>query len=152
MWQNAQDAYLESRVLSASPLELVRLLYQAAIDAVRDARQHLAAGDIVARSRAINKACQIVFELAGSLDIERGGEISTRLAELYDYIGGRLIEANVKQADEPLAGVLGLLATMAEGWEAVAADAKSEEQADNRWPENVMAEPSPSCASHAWSL
>jgi flagellar protein FliS len=152
MWQSAQDAYLESRVLSASPLELVRLLYQAAINAVRDARQHLAAGDIVARSRAINRACQIVFELAGSLDAERGGEISARLADLYDYIGGRLIEANVKQADEPLAEVLGLLATMAEGWQAVAADTKPEEQPDNRWSENVMVEQAPSYASHAWSL
>ena len=38
MWQNAQDAYLESRILSADPIELVRLLYHGAISDVRDAR------------------------------------------------------------------------------------------------------------------
>ena len=48
MWK---DAYLESRVLSANPLELICILYQFALDSVRDARRHLAAGDIVARSR-----------------------------------------------------------------------------------------------------
>ncbi len=65
MWENAQDAYLEQRVLSADPLELVRLLYQAAIAAVRDARRALSAGEIAARSRSISKACGIVLELNG---------------------------------------------------------------------------------------
>ena len=36
MWQNARDTYLEGRVLSADPVELVDLLYQAATDAVSD--------------------------------------------------------------------------------------------------------------------
>ena len=61
MWNNAQDAYLEHRILSADPLELVRLLYQAAIGAVREARRALSAGEIAARSRAISRACGIVL-------------------------------------------------------------------------------------------
>ena len=28
MWHNAHDAYLESRIESADPIQLVRLLYQ----------------------------------------------------------------------------------------------------------------------------
>src|ERR1039458_5604100 len=51
MWQNAHDAYLESRVLSADPLELVHLLYEAAIEAVREARRYLAAGETAVRGR-----------------------------------------------------------------------------------------------------
>ena len=51
-----------------------------------------------------------------ALDHERGGEISQRLALLYDYMQRRLLEANMQQSDAPLADVLGLLSTLSEAW------------------------------------
>ena len=119
MWNNAHDAYLESRVMTADPVELIDLLYQACTQSVSDARAHLAAGRIAERARAITKACAIVIELAVVLDHERGGEISRRLALLYEYIHRRLITANLEQSDEPLAEVLGLLVTLSEAWDGV---------------------------------
>ena len=124
MYANANAAYLESRVLSADPVELIRLLYQGASGAVRDARRHLDVGAIADRSRSISKACGVLAELISSLDRERGGEIAQRLGQLYDYMHARLIEANLQQADAPLAEVLGLLATLSEAWEAVGPAAK----------------------------
>jgi flagellar protein FliS len=106
MWNNGHDAYLESRILAADPVELVTLLYQACQHSVREAREHLAAGRTGERSRAISKACQILIELAGALDRTRGGEISERLSQLYDYMQRRLLDANMQQRDEPLAEVL----------------------------------------------
>jgi flagellar protein FliS len=158
MWQNAQDAYLETRVLSADPIELVRLLYQAATGAVEDARRHLAAGEIAARSKSISKAYQIVVELSVSLDRQRGAEISRRLAELYDYMERRLIEANLQQSDAPLKEVLGLLATLAEAWEGIrppatsAAPAPYEAPVEDRWAQPMLQEPAAAYASQAWSL
>ena len=38
MWDNGHDAYFETRVLTADPLELVNMLYQACTQAVKDAR------------------------------------------------------------------------------------------------------------------
>ena len=119
MWTDGHDAYLESRVLTADPIELVNLLYQACTEAVRAARRHLAEGRIAERSREINRAYEIVVELSTSLDHERGGEISQRLALLYDYILRRLLEANMQQTDAPLAEVLGLLSTLSEAWAGV---------------------------------
>jgi flagellar protein FliS len=116
MWQSVQDSYIESRILTASPIELVAMMYDAAIAAVRDARRKLAEKDIAGRSRAITKACEILIELTQGLDHARGGDISQRLAQLYDYIQHRLIEANIQQSDAPLAEALGLLSTLAEGW------------------------------------
>ena len=115
MWK---DAYLESRVLSANPLELVCILYQCAIDSVRDARRHLAAGDIVARSKAICRAVRAISELDGSLNHAEGGAISRNLGELYQYIRQRLTEANMRQMDAPLAEVESLLTTLSEAWKA----------------------------------
>jgi flagellar protein FliS len=150
MWQNAREAYLESRIGSADPIELVRLLYQGATASVRDARTHLAAGDIAARSEAIAKAHAILTELATSLDHQQGGELSQRLARLYDYMQRRLMEANFRQIDEPLAEALGLLATLAEAWEGVQQQMKPAESHENPWP--VPQDAAPAGASAGWSL
>ena len=150
MWNNGHDAYLESRVLSADPVELVNLLYQACIQAVRDARYHLEQGAIGDRSRAINRACEIVIELASSLDRQRGGEIAPRLAQLYDYMLGRLLEANIQQSDAPLAEILGLLATLGEAWQGVRSAAEpAVAPAGNVWSQETGQE---TYASHGWSL
>ena len=169
MWNSGHDAYLESRVLAADPVELVSLLYQACTQAVREARCYLAAGQIAARSREINKACAIVIELATSLDHERGGEISQRLALLYDYMERRLLQANMQQSDAPLADVLGLLTTLSEAWAGVrqpeekpaaespksqpaAENAWSQPPADSRWTQSATESPaSQPPAQNAWS-
>jgi flagellar protein FliS len=114
-----QDAYLESRILTADPLELVRMLYRAAVDATRRSRAHLAGGRIAERSREICKALAIISELSGSLDHTRGGALSANLAALYDYLQRRLLEANAHQKAEPLAEVESLLETLLAGWEKI---------------------------------
>jgi flagellar protein FliS len=152
MWRNAHDAYLESRIESAEPIELVRLLYQGATASVRDARTHLAAGDVAARSRSITKAHAILTELLQSLDHDRGGELSRRLAQLYGYMQRRLLEANFRQTDEPLAEVLGLLSTMGEAWDGIREPPQPVEAAANPWAGAAAAEPALSYSPGSWSL
>ena len=122
MANSVNDQYLEARVMSASPVELVRMLYEAATQSVREARSHLAAGDIAARSREISRAAAVLIELHSSLDPDKGGDLALRLGTLYDYMERRLLEANQQQADAPLAEVLDLLTTLAQGWSAVPAE------------------------------
>ena len=112
-----QDAYLESQVLTAEPMELVCLLYRAAGDAVRSAQAHLADGRIAERSRQISKAHAILAQLSITLDHARGGTLSRSLAELYDYMERRLLEANRLQKAEPLVEVERLLGTLRDGWD-----------------------------------
>ena len=108
--------YLENQVLSTDPIGLVVLLYEGAIGAVRQACGFLAEGRIAERSTAINKAMQIVAELQGSLDLERGEEVARGLAHLYSFVQERLIEANASQKLPPLNEVLLILSTLQEGW------------------------------------
>jgi flagellar protein FliS len=149
MWNTGHDAYLESRVMTADPIELVNLLYQACTKAVREARHHLAEGRIAERSKEINKACEIVIELATSLDHQRGGEISRLLAQLYDYMQARLLEANMHQSDAPLAEVLGLLSTLSEAWAGVVKPVEKQ-VLDSPWSQ--PAAPDTGYAMQAWSL
>src|SRR5215469_15669504 len=116
MMKSTYDAYLEAEVLGADPVTLVHMLYRGAIEAVGEARNYLAAGEIRERSRHITKAWEIIRELTISLDGERGGEISQRLGELYRYMHARLMEANTRQADAPLAEVECLLNILCDAW------------------------------------
>ena len=113
----AQQTYLENEILQADPLELVRILYRAALEAVGKARIHLRSNEIKERSRQITKAGAIINELALSVDRERGGEIARNLVELYDYMQRCLQEANFQQSDAPLAELEKLLGTLLEAWE-----------------------------------
>jgi flagellar secretion chaperone FliS len=109
------NRYLETEVLSADPVQLICLLYRGAIEATAAARRHLAARQIKERSRQIMRALAILRELARSLDPQYE-EISRPLRELYAYMQARLLEANARQIDPPLAEVEQLLSTLLEGW------------------------------------
>jgi flagellin-specific chaperone FliS len=82
------------------------------------------------------------------LDHKRAGEISGRLAPLYDYMQRRLLDANMRQVDEPLAEVLGLLTTLGEAWESVQPPAKPMAEAQSPWAAAGAVE----TAAHAWNL
>jgi flagellar protein FliS len=116
---NWKNAYLESRILSASPLDLVNILYEHAILEVEEARRHLAGGNVAARSRSISKAIAIIGELQSSLDHEAGGEIAANLTRLYHYMRQRLTTGNVQQSDAPLAEVGALLESLGEAWRTI---------------------------------
>lgn len=119
---NPYSAYLESRVLTASPLQLVHLAYEAAIEAIMEARGHLAEKRIAARVEAITKAQKIVIELKSTLDFQKGGELSKTLDGLYEYMLRRLNDGNLKQIDEPFAEVQQLMQTVDEAWREIASN------------------------------
>lgn len=121
MLDNPYAKSLEARILSATPLELVVILYDEAIKAVRAARGHLAAGNIRARSHSVSRAVSILIELARSLDFEAGGELSRRLAGLYTFLQTTLLEANFRQTDEGLAKAERLLGSLREAWFTISA-------------------------------
>jgi flagellar protein FliS len=153
MWK---DAYLESRVLAADPIELVQILYEHTLGQVQDARGSLAAGDIAARSRSISRALAALAQLQGSLDHKAGGSISRNLGRLYIYMRTKLLEANIRQQDAPLAEVESLLKTLGEAWTAIgpaaqAAPAVEARQAGEAWGGRFSAIPEADCLAQAWS-
>jgi flagellar protein FliS len=112
----ARQAYLETQIMQADPLELVRLLYKGAIEAVGKAREHLRSGRISERSHQVSRAIEILAELSHSLNLEQGGSVAQNLARLYDYMVQRLVDANIQQVEAPLEEVERLLATLYEAW------------------------------------
>jgi flagellar biosynthetic protein FliS len=76
------------------------------------------------------KAWDILHELSTSLDRAQAPELSSRLAELYAHMQQRLIDANVQQADAPLAEVETLLITLSEAWQTVQTSAPRAREAE----------------------
>ena len=108
---------LETGVASATPHQLVLMLFDGALSAIVDARSHISARNVPAKGAAISRAIQIIGEgLRNSLDMERGGQIAVQLRDLYDYMMRRLVEANLKNSQELLAEVTSLLCEIRAAW------------------------------------
>ena len=117
---NRVSIYLEQEILSASNLQLVHILYQSAINELRDAKRNMASRQIAAKCANFSKACALIGELLTSLDLDAGGEIAARLKALYEYMLTRLLFANARNLEEPLTEVMALLSTLDEGWKQLA--------------------------------
>jgi flagellar secretion chaperone FliS len=113
------DQYLEGSVLSASPIELVRMLYRFVIDSLNDACRCTDGADIEGRGRAVTKATEGIVELLSSLDHSQAGEVSAGLAELYGYCASRVLQGHVEQDKAPFEEVSKLMSTLLQGWEQI---------------------------------
>ena len=111
-----QKEYLAIRITAASPMELVRILYEGAVQSVHEAIRALHSGDILARGEAVNKAIEILAELRVSLRRDVQEQYSNTLAELYGYIQHQLIRAHAEQSEALLQEAARLLNTLLEGW------------------------------------
>lgn len=108
---------LESGVMSASPHQLIVLLYEGAEQAVRLALRHMHNGDLAAKAVAVSKADSIIQDgLRAALDPDQGGKLAGQLESLYDYMSQRITLAHVRNDPAPLEEVLGLLRELREAW------------------------------------
>jgi flagellar protein FliS len=131
------NPYFEQKILSVDPIELIRLVYERARSCVADAREHLRNKRILERSAATMRAYMAIHELLSALQPEAAPELCGRLQSLYLYMQKRLLEANMRQEDAPLAEVLKLLMTLEEGWSGVAKElAADREQFREAQPED----------------
>lgn len=107
---------LVSAVNSASPLQLILLLYDGAIGSLATAKGHMQDMKFAEKGRLISKAIGIIEGLRSVLDFEKGGEISKNLNDLYEYMKHRLTMANLKNDPEGPAEVIRLLNDLRTAW------------------------------------
>jgi len=120
--QQAQRDYLESRVLSAQPAELVEMLYQVAIQSLKKAIGHLRTGDALARAGEISRAQEAVNELMAALDHSVGASFTQTLASLYAYVQQQILKGHAGKSEEALHRAMEILTTLHEGWSGVCSE------------------------------
>lgn len=112
---------VESAVMSASPHQLITMLFDGASSALVRARLFMQQGNIAAKGEAIGKAIDIIENgLKGGLDPQQGGELVENLGALYDYMVRRLLQANLRNDIEAISEVERLLGDIASAWKQIA--------------------------------
>lgn len=113
--------YRANAILTASPGQLVLMLYDGALKAMALAREAFAIPEedprrIEAINTQLLKAQAILQELQSGLNLEAGGEFARTMFRLYDYHNRRLLEANMRKQVEPMLEVERLVRELRDAW------------------------------------
>lgn len=113
---------VESEVNFASPHRIIQMLMEGALSKIATAKGCIARNDIAEKSRQITWSMNIIQGLRTSLDAQKGGEVAANLDSLYEYMGRRLLEANVNNDVLILDEVSSLLTEIKAGWDNIPAE------------------------------
>jgi len=114
-------AYQAQSILTASPGQLVLMLFDGSLRFLNQAREAFAQDqDSPRRIENINaslvRAQNIIVELRATLNLSEGGDYAATLDRLYEYYLRRLIEANIRKQVEPVIEVSNLIQQLRDGW------------------------------------
>lgn len=126
MYNQAYNAYKKASVKTASPAELVVLLYEGAVKKLASASSKFTAdgkipvAQIESFSADILRAQEIITELQVSLDMEKGGQIAQNLMSLYLYFNDQLRSANISRSKEKIDFVHNMMSELSATWKKAA--------------------------------
>lgn len=123
--KNYSSVKVQSSVNDASPHQLIQMLFEGALERIAQAKGAMQQNQIARKGELIQKACNIVGGLQGSLkDKEKDGDLADNLNELYDYIIRCLTEANYKNNPELLDECGRLLGELKSAWDGIAPEVR----------------------------
>ena len=88
--------YRETEILTATPGQLVVLLFDHLLVALHRARAAMANAEFEQQGAHLEKSRNILTELLVTLDRERGGEIAINLSALYSFLLGELVQVGIR--------------------------------------------------------
>jgi len=110
------NQYQENQISTASPENILLMLYDGAIRFTRRAIAGIDENQPDLKLSGISKAMAIIAEFSNSLNHEIGGKIAEDLDGLYDYMIRQLTEANLKNDRKKLKIVEKLLLDLRQTW------------------------------------
>ena len=93
---DARQIYQDTAVRGATPIELVIVLYDAAIEDMRRAMTAMQGSDVEARTRQVSHALMVLQQLQGTLNFEQGGSAARQFEQFYNLIRAKLLEAQMR--------------------------------------------------------
>jgi flagellar protein FliS len=115
--------YQDMKVHTASPAQIMIMLYDGAIRFSLQAKKKIEEKDYEGKGIFISKTQAIIDELMNSLDFNVLPELCGRLQQLYIYMNEKLTEANIKLQADSIDEVVNLLTTLRDAWkEALASE------------------------------
>ena len=116
----AWRAYRQAATQTASPGQLVLLLFNGSIRFLEQARIAFSNDDPKEFNECVNNNIQraqaIINEMNQALNIREGGEFAVRMRALYDYFDRRLHESNMTKTETGLNEVLRQITVLRDAW------------------------------------
>jgi len=112
-----QDAYRKQDVLTAGPIDLIVMLYDALKKNIILGKRGIEKKDVPGAHKHLMKSQMIVTELINSLDMNY--EISGELLELYEFALKGLADANLHKDTEPLDPIIEMVESIREAWKEI---------------------------------
>ncbi|MDR1216440.1 MAG: flagellar export chaperone FliS [Treponema sp.] len=137
MAYNAVSSYKNTSVTTASPSQLLVILYDEAVRQLDIAIDLLDEynkngkkdpSKIEPTSKAVIKTQNIVTELIVSLDFDNGGEIAQNLFNLYTWFNSELTDANIKHDQQKITVVRNLISELRGTWSEISIKMAAEEK------------------------
>jgi flagellar secretion chaperone FliS len=116
-----QAAYRKGEVLSATPAQLVVLLYDGARRFLRKAALAMRAGQVETAHQWLRSAERVIAHLDGTLDYDQG-DLPQRLHSLYQFHLAHLAIARRSQDPGKIEEVSELLGELRDAWAEIAAE------------------------------
>ena len=114
-------SYQKSSVHTASPGQLVLMLYDGALKFMTMAENGLELKNPRERNETVNnnliKAQNILAELQSSLDMKVQGDFPKTMFQLYDFMLRQLQQANIEKKKEPITVVYKMLKDIRDAWD-----------------------------------
>lgn len=110
------EAYRNTAILGSAPGQLIPLLYEHLLVSLKQAQRQIESGDIEGKAQSVIRAREIVHELLSSLDMEAGGELSSRLASLYLFFSREIATASRELDAGRLEPISEMVASLHESW------------------------------------
>lgn len=134
------NAYLRTRVMSASPEELRLMLLDGAIKFANQGKEGLERRDFEASFNGISQSRNIIFELLTTVRGDLDPELADNVKSLYTFLYTHLLDASVEKSPTKVGEVIELLEYERETW-VLLMQRLAEERAAGKEPVPTRTEP-----------
>ena len=113
-------AYKQQSILTATPGQLVVMLYDGCLRFLHQSAHAMREGKIAEAGTRLARAEAIIDELLTTLDLEEGGVIASRLQGIYVFCNGELLRARAERDAAAIDAIAELLGELRDAWSQVA--------------------------------
>lgn len=126
--------YRKTQIETATPPQLVLMLYEGAIRFCDRAFEAMKVQDLEAQNENLIKVQNILGELLAALNQEAGGELAVNLRRIYLYLIEQLVLANLYDKQDTVVHVRDMLQSLRDAWAEASQKLlqQTEEQSTNR--------------------
>jgi len=105
----------EEALFKKTPQEITALLYEACLSNLEEAIDDINNKDFIIANKKLQKANDILYRLGAGLNYE-AGIIADQLDALYNYMAGKIVDANYKKDIKLIEEVIKVLEPITLAW------------------------------------